>query len=70
MIGQAFRTVEQEVASKVEDDLTASRGKDALAMGWDVAGLGIPERSNVPVERGGGDALQVEQGDLEAVIAR
>jgi hypothetical protein len=35
----------------------------------DIASLRIPERSNELVERRGGDALQVKQGDLMAVIA-
>ena len=64
-IGPAFGTVEQEVPGEVEDDLGAAGGQDALAAVCDVVGLRIPERTNGLVERGGGDALQVEQGDLE-----
>ena len=69
-IGPAFGTVEQEISCEVEDDLGATGRQDSFAAMIDAASLRIPKRADGLVEWGGGDALQVEQGDLEFLIAR
>jgi Fe-S-cluster containining protein len=83
-IGATFGAIEHEIARKVEDHLDAAGGEDALALVRSMIHAGVPQHADEGRKRGGGDALQVEQGDLgrdpqrrvlvaeclEAVIAR
>ena len=64
-IGLTFSAVEYKVAGEIKDDLHAASGKNALAFMGSGVDLRVPQHSDKRRERGGGDALEVDQGDLE-----
>ena len=68
--GCPFRAIEQKVARQVEDHLDAAAGEHALAPVRQIGRIRVPERADRAGEGRGGDALQVEQSDLDTVIAR
>ena len=69
-VRKPLAAVEDKVAREIEDDLNAAIWQDALAAMRGRLDLRIPQHPNGRRERGGGDALQVNQDDLDAVIAR
>lgn len=56
----AFRTVEQEIASQVEDDLNAAGGQNALAAVVRIRHLRVPKRLDAAVKRRDRDVLKVD----------